>query len=83
VSDDTERPITVGDLIGHLKQFDAGLPVIYECFSDYALLELKEVRVVKAVPKSHWVMRAYPEHEATMSEENRKAARQFLCFPGN
>jgi hypothetical protein len=74
---------TVGELIEHLKQFPAGMPVIFRCCSDWAELDLEDVKKVKGVPKQHWVMRVYEEHIATMSKENQDGITEFVCFPGN
>jgi hypothetical protein len=78
-----DKGCTVGELIEHLKQFPANLPVIFECCSDYAALNPADVKIKKGVPKQHWVMRVYEEHIATMSKENRDGITEFVAFPGN
>lgn len=45
-----EECCTVGDLIAHLKQFPADMPVVYQCFSDWQPLTLDEVKQSKADP---------------------------------
>ena len=75
--------ITVDELVEHLKKFPGDLRVIYACCSDWEPLRLEEVRLVKGVPKTHWIMRAYKEHINTMSVENRENIAEFVEFPGN
>ena len=82
MSDDMKL-VTVGELIEHLKQFDAATPVIYQCCSDWSALGLEDVRLVSGVRKDHWIMRAYLNQVASMSEENQAGIRQFVAFPGN
>lgn len=74
---------TVRELIEHLKQFDGDLPVIYQACSDWQRLSLDEVTLETGVPKTHYIMRAYPNQIPTMSEENRTNVRHFVAFPGN
>lgn len=81
--DTKDLPCTVGELMAHLAQFPADLPVIYRCFSDWAPLTVNEVVRVQGVPKACWVMRVYKEHIGTMSEENRANITEFVGFPGN
>lgn len=75
--------ITVKELIEHLKQYPEDMPVVYQCCSDWMLLQLEDIEVVKGVKKDSWIMRAYDEHISTMSKENQKGISEFLGFPGD
>lgn len=79
----SDKPITVGELIEHLRQFPTDMPVLYIACSDYSPLLAREIVVEQAVPKEGWFMRARKHHIPSMSEENRANVRDFLVFPGN
>jgi len=76
--------MTTKELIARLLELDptGALEVICTRASDYTMVTLDEVTVVRAVKKQsglNYLMRA---HE-TMSEAEKAAARDFVHFEGN
>lgn len=71
--------MNVGELKKLLEQYPDDMEVIQEIYSDYGMVGEGYFSVVKAVPKQAWIMRSHP----TMSEENKLAAREYLCIAGN
>lgn len=69
--------------VGQLKEFLSGLDenmeILFHEYSDYSILKVDDLKVIKAVPKNFYVMRSHP----TMSEENKVKEQEFLIFPGN
>jgi hypothetical protein len=71
--------MNVGELKKLLEQYPDDMEVIQEIYSDYGMVGEGDFSVVKAVPKQGWIMRDHP----TMSQENKLAAREYLCIAGN
>lgn len=67
--------MTVSELITFLLAKPQDIQVAYCLFSEYALMEIKDIEVVTAVPPRNdgWVARARPD----------KPTQQYLMFPGN
>lgn len=65
----------VSELIEFLKTQPQHLPVVYECYSEYALLEAKSIEVDELCPSREdgWVASPRPD----------KPTRQYLVLPGN
>lgn len=71
--------MNVGELRKFLAQFPDDMEILYEYCSDYELLEDGQIRIMKAVNKNGYWMRAHP----TMSDENKAQMKDYLVFPGN
>lgn len=71
--------MNVGDLKKMLEKYPDDLEIMNERYSDYEIISEDEWSLVKGVPDQRWVMRSHP----TMSEENKKKEREFLCLKGN
>jgi hypothetical protein len=69
--------MNVKELKKHLEQFDENLEVLYQCHSDYRLLEAEDVEVVEAVEQQFYHMRTH----RTMSAESKAKAKDYLIFP--
>lgn len=67
--------MTVEDLIIVLQTYPQHLPVAYVKFSEYSLLEAREIDVESLCqPRDDgWIQRARPD----------MPAQQYLVFPGN
>jgi len=78
LDDRTEiKPITVAQLIAHLRKLPQDLPVVYNKYSEHKLLELEEL-VVKRLQASRpdgWV-----HYDWRKKEDNTVP---YLVFPGN
>lgn len=72
--------LTVKRLKEVLGKFPDDMEVIFDRCSDYDDMHEDDIYVVKAVRnESGWIMRSHP----TMSDENKKAEKEYLHFPGN
>ena len=71
--------MTKAELVKYLEKFDDNAEILYNQYSDYSILEEKDIELIRAVPKSFYVMRSHP----TMSEENKAKEKDFIIFPGN
>lgn len=71
--------MNVSELITFLKTLPEDMEVLYENYSDYGILEPKDIEVAKAVPQNSYVMRSHP----TMSAENKLKEKLFVILPGN
>ncbi len=62
------QPVTVAELIEHLKQFDPAMPVCYDIHSEQCLLELCDVYELKATnPRPDgWVQNLRPDEPSTV-----------------
>lgn len=69
------KPITVAELIEHLKGFDQSLPVAYRCHSEQVLLEPGDIEVKNLVihRPDGWIQ----NWRKDMPTQN------YLVFPGN
>lgn len=67
------------ELVEFLKDYPDDMPVIFQQYSDYSHMEADMIGVVTAVDKGGYIMRFHK----TMSEENKRGAKVYLCFPGN
>lgn len=69
------KPVTVADLIEFLRTQDQDLPVGYNLYSEYCLLDLEEIRVKTCCEhrQDGWIHRYRPDKEAA----------KYLMFPGN
>jgi hypothetical protein len=67
--------MTVAELIELLKTQPQELPVAYELYSDYALLETEAITVKElSVPRNdRWIESKRPD----------KPSQKYLVFPGN
>lgn len=72
--------MTVRELIEHLKQFDGELPVAYELYSEYKLLEAIEIEIIKLHPHrpDGWAHNFWSQRD---KENNERVP--YLVFPGN
>jgi hypothetical protein len=70
------KPITVKELIEHLKQFREDMPVAYQIYSEITLLRLEDITVAKLHPyrPDGWIHR-YPNTAVEKVE--------YVLFPGN
>jgi len=71
--------MTKAELVKYLEKFDDNAEILYVQYSDYRILEEKDIDLFRAVPKRLYVMRSHP----TMSEENKAKEKDFIVFPGN
>ena len=69
------KPMTVGQLIAELLQYDPSLPVVYKCFSEQCLLEPEHITVDDLCePRPDgWVHSQRPD----------KPTIKYLVLPGN
>ena len=69
------KPVTVADLIEHLKTKPQNLPVAYRRFSEQCLLDLDDIYIIeKCLPRSDgWVQDKRSDMET----------QEYLMFPGN
>lgn len=67
--------VRVRDLIAYLQKHDPELPVAYQCCSEAAELELKDIEVTNCcLPRNDgWVANKRPD----------KPSIPYLVFPGN
>jgi hypothetical protein len=65
----------VAELIAFLQTQPQDLEVIYQCYSEYALVETRDIKVTKACqPRlDGWVHNKRPD----------KPTQTYLAFPGN
>jgi hypothetical protein len=70
------KPVTVENLIEYLKTQPRDMLVVYGLYSEYKLLELKDIAVKKMQPHRNdgWV-HTYPREQPETIE--------YLTFPGN
>lgn len=71
--------MTVGELKKMLEKYPDEMEILNGRYSDYDVIKENEWHVVKAVPQGEWVMRSHP----TMSEENKRKEKEYLCLEGN
>jgi len=71
--------MTVKELREFLELFPDDLEIVYKLYSDYEELKGEDIEMVSAVNNGSYVMRSHN----TMSEENKKKEKKYLCFPGN
>lgn len=71
--------MNVGELKKMLEQYPDDMEVVNGRFSDYEIISADEFHIIDGVDKDGWVMRAHP----TMSEENKRAMKQYLYLVGN
>lgn len=74
-----EKNMNVGDLKKMLESYPDGMEIVNVRYSDYQIIELDEWHLIKGVPNDGWVMGS---HE-TMSEDNKRAEKKYLCLCGN
>lgn len=69
------QPMTVKDLIEHLQAMPQDLPVIYQRYSEYRLLDKRDISVEEqcTLRSDGWVHRFRPD----------KPKQLYLVFPGN
>jgi hypothetical protein len=67
--------MTVAELIEVLKTKPQDLQVIYRCYSEYCLMEAKDIEITRQVPPraDGWVANRRPD----------KPEQDYLTFPGN
>ena len=69
--------------VGQLKKLLESLPndmeIVNDRHSDYSIVKIDEISIVKGVEHDGWVMRSHP----TMSEENKRKEKQYLRIQGN
>lgn len=67
--------MTVEELIEILKEYPQDLPVVYERYSEYALMQEEEIGIYElGLPRNDgWVHDARPD----------KPIQQYVVFPGN
>lgn len=63
--------ITVAELIEVLSKYPPDIKVIVPMFSDYAELDKDDVRLMQAVDKDFYIMRAYRQMEGTDKEKEQ------------
>ena len=71
--------MNVSDLKKMLNKYPDDMEILNGRYSDYEIISEDEWSLVKGVDKDGWVMR----YHATMSEENKKAEKEYLCLAGN
>lgn len=65
----------VAQLIEHLLKLDATLPVVYSCYSEYAVLDLCDIELKKlCMPRADGWVQDYREDYEHMV---------YVTFPGN
>ncbi len=71
----TVKPMTVKDLIDLLKKYPKNLPVCYQRYSEYCLLEAGDIAELElcAPRPDGWVANARPD----------KPTQNYLVLPGN
>lgn len=67
--------MTVAELIAFLQTQPQDLPVAYRCYSEYCLLEVKDIEVKHLCPprSDGWVANERPD----------KPTQDYLTLPGN
>lgn len=67
--------MTVAELIAFLQTQPQDLQVLYQCYSEGALLEAEDIKVESWQParEDKWVHRQRPDRES----------QSYLVFPGN
>jgi len=71
--------MNVAELKKMLEQYPDDMEILNERYSDYQIILDDDWSVVEGVKKDGWVMRAH----WTMSEENQKNRKSYLCLRGN
>lgn len=72
--------MNVGQLKKMLEQYPDDMEILNVRYSDYEIISEDEWSVVQGVEnKGGWVMRSHP----TMSEENKRKEKPYLCLEGN
>lgn len=68
--------MNVKDLKDHLQQYPDEMEIITRIYSDYQILSVEGVDMIKAVDKGYYVMQT---HE-TMSEDNKLKEKQYIVI---
>lgn len=69
----------VSELKKLLENYPDDMQIVNGRCSDYEIISADDFSVIKGVDKGGWVMRSHP----TMSEENKKAEKEYLYLLGN